>query len=162
MMKNLKKGVVRKAIALTVMAVFMAGGALTAYAEEENNGNTLTEYVIPADQVNHDNVVIMEDDGIACYTAYTQTWDVPAGSKYKTTVFHVDKDMVGISVSAVLDPKGVTVRVGVEYPDGSEHYVLADGGMGHVFTPDSTGDYSVFVENISDTQVNVKLCYVFW
>lgn len=160
MMKNLKKGVVRKAIALTVMAVFMAGGALTAYAEEENNGHTLTEYVIPADQVNHDNVVIMEDDGIACYTMDIISWDVPAGQKYKTTVFKVEKDrQIGINVKVASD--GVSVRVGVEYPDGSEHYVLADGLALHAFTADSTGDYSFFVENISDAQISVRGSYMY-
>lgn len=159
MMKIFRKSLVRKAIALTVMAVFMAGGALTAYAEEEN-GNTLTEYVIPADQVNHDNVVIMEDDGIACYTMDTITWNVPAGQKYKTAVFRVEKDhQIGINVKVASD--GVSVRVGVEYPDGSEHYVLADGLVCHAFTADSTGDYSVFVENISGAQISVKGGYVY-
>lgn len=159
MMKNLKKGAVRKLIVLTMMAVFLAGGALTAYAEEEN-GNTLTEYVIPADQVNHDNVVIMEDDGIACYTMDTISWDVPAGQKYKTTVFKVENGM-GIAVNVGVRPKGVTVRVGVEYPDGSEHFVSADGLVCHVFTADSTGDYSFFVENISDVEVKVTGGYMY-
>lgn len=155
MMRIFRKSLVRKAIALTVMAVFMAGGALTAYAEEEENGNTLTEYVIPADQVNHDNVVIMEDDGIACYTMDTISWNVPAGQKYATYWFHVEKDhQIGINAHVASD--GVPVRVGVEYPDGSEHFVLADGGMWHAFTADSTGDYRVFVENISDAEISVK------
>lgn len=160
MMKIFGKGAVRKMIVLTVMAVFMAGGALTAYAAEEENGNTLTEYVISADQVNHDNVVIMEDDGIACYTMDTMTWHIPAGKKYVTSWFHVEKDHQ-IVVNAMVESDGVYVRVGVEYPDGSEHYVLANGVMAHAFTADSTGDYRVFVENISGAQISVKCCYMY-
>lgn len=159
MMKIFRKGAVRKVIVLTMMTVFMAGGALTAYAEEDN-GNTLTEYVIPADQVNHENVVIMGDDGIVCYTAYPISWDVPAGRKYQTTVFHVKKDRP-IVVNLVIESGGVSVRVGVEYPDGSEHYVSADGQMWHAFTADSTGDYCFFVENISDAQISVSGAYMF-
>lgn len=160
MMKTYRMGAVRKAIVLTMMAVFMAGGALTAYAEEEENGNTLTEYVIPADQVNHDNVVIMEDDGIACYTVETISWNVPAGKKYITTSFHVKKDRP-IVINANVASNGVSVRVGVEYPDGSEHFVLADGVIAHAFTADSTGDYCVFVENISDAQISVTGGYMY-
>lgn len=160
MMKIFRKGAVRKVIVLAMMAVFMAGGALTAYAEEQENGNTLTEYVIPADQVNHDNVVIMEDDGIACYTMDTITWHIPAGKKYVTSWFHVEKDRP-IVINAKVESDGVSVRVGVEYPDGSEHFVLADGGIAHIFTADSTGDYRVFVENISDAQISVKGGYMY-
>lgn len=159
MMKTFRKGAVKKAIVLTVMAVFMAGGALTAYAEEEN-GNTLTEYVIPADQVNHDNVVIMEDDGIACYTMGTISWTVPAGKTYMTDAFKVEKGRP-IGINAVVASGGVSVRVGVEYPDKSWHYVSADGEVWHVFTADSTGDYSVFVENISDAPISVTGGYMY-
>lgn len=159
MMKNLKKGAVRKVIALAMMAVFMAGGAMTAYAEEEN-GNTLTEYVIPADQVNHDNVVIVGDDGIVCYTTYPISWKVPAGRKYKTTVFHVNENRP-IVVNVIIESGGASVRVGVEYPDLSEHYVLADGGVVHAFTADSSGDYSVFIENISDAEISASGVYMF-
>ncbi len=174
-----KKGSVKKSIALLIMSVFVVGSSMTAYAAgsefidmqndfyeatrefDNQNGNTLEEHVIPADQVRHDNEVIVQDAEMVPYDTWPVNWDVPAGKKYLTTSFKLtsgDK----VSVAIVLSPDNKTVRVGLEYPDGSEHYVEGTAGLAHVFTVPTTGSgYHFYVENISDTEVNARGSYVY-
>ncbi len=168
-----KKGLIKKNIAMTVMAAFIIGSSMTAYAAgdevtgqsaireeaEESGEATVTVYFIPADQIDNDNIVIMGEemepnsDGV-----HTFNWYVPAGSKYCTTSFHLDNG-TQLSIAVALDPDDKTVRAGLEYPNAVEYCVEGTEVLSYTFTASMSGGYRFYVENLSDTEVHAYGSY---
>lgn len=56
-----------------------------------------------------------------------------------------------ITVSFIIEPEDVTIRMGIQELDGTLRYVQTSGSVNHTFAVHKDGDYRVFVQNISKT-----------
>ena len=170
------KGVLKRGIMALVTGVFLLGGSMTAYAagsevvDAQDNwyedtrveilsaGNTEIEYIVQPEDV-EDVPTVTISAGISVYTTINVDWNVPAGTKYQTSAFWLDNgEQVGVSIKTT--PSGKNVKVGVIYPDGTEHYVNCTGMVAHVFTADQNGGYRFYIYNVSDVTVHAEGSYV--
>lgn len=170
------KGTLKRGVVALITGVFLMGGSMTAYAagnevvnaqdnwyedtkvEVMSEGNTATEYVVlPEDVENVPTITI--SGGISLYTTITVDWNVPSGSKYRTSAFRLNSgDQVGVTIKST--PSGKTIKVGLIYPDGSEHYVNCTGMVSHTFTVDQSGGFNFYIYNVSDVTVHAEGSYV--
>lgn len=170
-----KRGAVKKSVSRALLAAFVTSGLLIAYVagnqfvslqsdlyeatrelENESGTDEITEYVTPAEQVDHSNTVVMEE-GIDTYCegAYFIDWDVPKGTKWETRPFTLSEGTtVGIGFKNVTEQTAVCV--GMEYPDGTAHYVEIENAAAHVFMASMTGEYRFFIVNAGDKTVRVE------
>lgn len=177
---NMKKyqrgGAVRRGLAAVIMAGFLLGGSVTAYAagaetvdaqnqwyeatrvEIEVEAPAVTQYVLLPDEVEDIPSVLM-DDGIQAYGGIQNiNWNVPANMQYYAPGFSLSSgDTVNILAST--SPEGYTVRVGLIYPDGSEHYMLCSGSASAPFVADQKGVYNFFVTNSNSISIQVSAAY---
>lgn len=170
------KGVMKRGVLALVTGVFILSGSMTAYAagnevvdaqdnwyedtrvEVTSAENTATEYVVLPEDV-EDVPTITMSAGISVYTTINIDWNVPSGSKYRTTAFQLSSgDQVSVSIKST--PSGKNIKVGLIYPDGSEHYVNCTGMIGHVFTVNQSGGYHFYIYNVSDATVHAEGSYV--
>ena len=137
------KGKLKKSLAAITVCVFMLGSSLTAYAAGD---------VVEVPTTIMDTVVVAR-------TTNNIDWSVPAGSKYTTGNFSMS---VGdtISISAKSTPSGKTVRIGVQYQDGTQYYMNCSGSAGGSYTIEHSGLYRFYVENVSDVEVRVEASYI--
>ena len=134
----------------------VAGAYTNAYKEtvrevEEQirEENSLEEYEmsgIPDDVVVEEGEVQYGTRG----TALLIDWGVGIGVYKRTDRFEANSGD-RITISIWIDPDDVAIRAGIVEPDGTLRYVEASGSITHTFTLDQTGDYRVFVQNISKT-----------
>ncbi len=170
------KGVMKRGVLALVTGAFLLGGSMTAYAagnevvdaqdnwyedtrvEVTSIENTATEYVVlPEDVEDVPTTTVM--GGISVYTTINIDWNVPSGEKYRTSAFRLSSgDQVSVSIKST--PSGKNIKVGLIYPDGSEHYVNCTGMVGHVFTVDQSGGYNFYIYNVSDVTVHAEGSYV--
>lgn len=170
------KGVLKRGVMALVTGVFLVGGSVTAYAagnevvdaqdnwyedtrvEVTSVENTATEYVVLPEDV-EDVPTITMSAGISVYTTITIDWNVPSGSKYRTTAFQLSSgDQFGVTIKST--PTGKNIKVGLIYPDGSEHYVNCTGMVSHTFTVDQSGGFRFYIYNVSDATVHAEGSYV--
>ena len=170
------KGKLKKSLAAITVCVFMLGSSLTAYAagdgiidvhhawyEEtrvaaENNTAAATIYIVSAEDVVEVPTTIM-DDVVVARTTNNIDWSVPAGSKYTTGNFSLSAGDA-VSISAKSTPSGKTVRIGLQYQDGSQSYMNCTGSAGGSFSITRSGLYRFYVENVSDVEVRVEASYI--
>lgn len=118
------------------------------------------EYVIPAKEAS-DNIAFVEDG-----TAVDENgilgleWCILVGRKNQTTPFHLYSG-TKVVVQVALEPVDKMVRVGLEYPDGSLHYIEGMKNVNYVFSVPSEGEYRFFVENVSDAEVDMYGGYIY-
>ena len=170
------KGVLKRGVMALVTGVFLLGGSMTAYAagnevvDAQDNWyedtrveilsaeNTETEYIVLPEDVEDVPTVIISG-GISLYTTVNVDWNVPSGSKYRTSAFHLDNgDQVSVAIKTT--PSGKNVKVGLIWADGSEHYVNCSGMVSHTFTADRSGSYCFYIYNTSDVTVHAEGAYV--
>ncbi len=175
-----KKGDLKKSRACGAVVTFVTFGAAASYlagvglvklqsnlyeatrkVNTVGNENTWTEYVMPVEEASDDNIAFVEDG-----TAVDENgilgldWTIPVGMKNQTTPFHLYSG-TKVVVQVALEPVDKMVRVGMEYPDGSLHYVEAVKNINYVFEVSSEGEYRFFVENVSDMEVNMHGGYIY-
>ncbi len=175
-----KKGKLKKSVAYGTVVAFVTAGAAASYlagvgfvrlqsnlyeaTKEVNkvgNENTWTEHVIPAGEASDDNIAVVEDG-----TAVDENgilgldWTIPVGMKNQTTPFHLESGMM-VMVELSCEPVDKEVRVGLEYPDGSLHYVEGVRNVNYNFSVPAEGEYRFFVENVSDMEVNMHGGYIY-
>lgn len=86
-------------------------------------------------------------------------WDVPAGHRvYAPWV----KCQAGdeLMVSALIDPNNVSIRVGLEDSMGYRYYVVGSEAIAHTYDITSSGEYRIYVQNDSSTDVEVVGSYL--
>ena len=177
--KNGKR--MKKRAAALITALLVAGSSMTAYAagngiaklhkvvydatigmvEEENTGieNTLTEYTMSEEEFAQNPGIPMQGSLARSYGNISDT----LGGKAKgvTASFHLtegDKIIITLDVS----PSDKDVRVGIAgCPGVNPPYVMGKGAISHTFTAEKTGDYYVFVENMTDASVTVNGFYTY-
>lgn len=175
-MKNYQmKGKLKKSLAAVTVCVFMIGSSLTAYAAgdrvidvqhtwyeetrvtEESATQTTIYTVLPEDVVEVPTTII--DTAVGARTTNSIDWSVPAGSKYMTGEFSLSANDT-VSISAKSTPSGKTVRIGIQYQDGSQYYMNCTGAAGGTITAKYSGLYRFYVENVSNVEVRVEASYI--
>lgn len=170
-----KRGAVKKSVSRALLAAFVTSGLLIAYAagnqfvslqsdlyeatrelENESGTDEITEYVTPAEQVDHSNTVVMEEGINGCYEGtYLIDWNVPKGTKWETKPFALSEGTaVGISFENLTEQ--ASLYVGLEYPDGTEHYVEGEEIVAHTFLVPMTGEYRFFIVNAGDKTARME------
>lgn len=64
-----------------------------------------------------------------------------------------------IDVAGVVDPKDVTIQVGIIEPDNHLRYIDAKSSFSHTFKLTKKGSYKVYIENLNSVTVNVRGAY---
>lgn len=172
--KAIKKGM---AVLLTLCLIF--GSSLTVFAagegvvqfhqalydatkvwvEAEPFVNTLEEHEFTANMWDDFTVEIMNEDGIVTYGTFNG-WNISAHGGTKSGTFYLHTGDT-VSVSVQITPNNLTVRVGLDYPNGSGTYVLGSGVITHVFTAPMDGNYDFFIANPNAQAVTATGAYLY-
>lgn len=170
------KGKLKKSLAAITVCVFMLGSSLTAYAagdgiidvhhawyeetrvSNESAPDSTTIYVVSPEDVIEVPTTVMGGISMA-RTTNTIDWSVPAGSKYMTGSFNMSNGDT-LSVAAKSTPSGKTVRIGIQYQDGTQYYMNCTGSLAGSFPVTRSGLYRFYIENVSDVEVRVEGSYV--
>lgn len=175
MNRNRKKGVITKLAAVGLAGAVYAAGSVSAYAATVKSADlyvylyhltTVEEEDEYVPWVNHHEEYTEEGyaDGIAVSTGDvnrvsrslgTFDWTVGGGEAVETEAFTC-KEGDTISVSMGVSPEDISVKVGIVKPDGRKTYIWGKGKeVEHKFTVSVSGGYKVFVENVTNTTVDV-------
>lgn len=108
-------------------------------------------------------VIVQKDWGSARSSLadiQTADWHINGNGAHASRDFNASTGQA-ISVSAWITPSNAVVRVGILQPDGILRYVLVNGtgGTFHRFELNQTGNYSVYVQNMSNTAIDVSVSY---
>lgn len=90
---------------------------------------------------------------------YLIEWDVPAGYRVYSPWF--DCSAGGqISVNAFIDPTNVNIRIGLEDSMGYRYYVEGTSSIYKVYDITSSGEYRIYAQNNTSTDVTVDGSYL--
>lgn len=64
-----------------------------------------------------------------------------------------------IDVGGIVDPRNITVQVGIIEPDNHLRYIDAKSSFSHTFKLTKKGFYKVYIENLTKTTVTVQGAY---
>lgn len=81
---------------------------------------------------------------------YSFNWIVPKNTSRRTADYNISSGSQ-IYVSAYGLPTSITYRLGIVEPSGVRRYVSGTGGVSHTFSINSSGNYSVYIQNMSTT-----------
>ena len=91
--------------------------------------------------------------------AHAFAWDVRAGYRMYSPWFDCEAgdDLV---VTVLVDPTNVSIRVGLEDSMGYRYYVVGSDTIAHGYDITSSGEYRIYVQNDSSTDVAVNGSYL--
>ena len=91
--------------------------------------------------------------------AHAFAWDVRAGYRMYSPWFDCEAgdDLV---VTVLVDPDNVSIRVGLEDSMGYRYYVVGSDTIAHGYDITSSGEYRIYVQNDSSTDVAVNGSYL--
>ena len=100
--------------------------------------------------------VIVEQDqsGVSLLDIMGYAWTIKAHRAQCSHDFQASSGQT-ISVSCTVDNRDAQIRLGIIDPDNTLRYIVCSGAGAHVFTLTKTGNYSVYVHNLSDYEINV-------
>lgn len=128
----------------------------TDYAQENAEESIEKEFVMTELEA---GVVIEEGETVSqARTANTFIWTLNAERARKSANFNA-KSGGRISVSATTDPANATIRLGIIDPKGSIRYINVTGSGAHTFTLNQTGTYSIYAQNMTDSEVTIAGSY---
>lgn len=103
--------------------------------------------------------LIEKDTSMLTRAIYGFEWDVPGRSRVSAAWFHLEEGQQ-VSINASMIPITVTVRVGVERDNGTRRYVEGTDLILHVFDIEEEGNYRVYIQNDTYTDVSVEGSYI--
>lgn len=85
---------------------------------------------------------------------YAFSWNLKKNQTLKSSTFYAKK---GQEVNIYVSPSNGTnkIRFGLVQPNGTLNYMTSSGSKSHVFALNQTGNYCVFVQNISASSISV-------
>lgn len=89
----------------------------------------------------------------------TFSWNIPVNASHRTPFFSVTAGQ-NIGVAVWSTPSNATIHAGIIKPDGSRLYVTGSGNFLYTFTAETTGSYSVYVQNMSSSALTVDGSYI--
>lgn len=90
---------------------------------------------------------------------YLIEWDVPAGYRVYSPWFDCEAGG-SVVVTVVLDPTTVNTRIGLEDSMGYRYYVEGTNLIAHEFQISSSGEYRIYAQNNTSTDVAVDGSYI--
>lgn len=173
----------KKQITALVVALFVLGSSMTAYAagdgivaiygvfedatlhvrlaapQDPVDFNTLTEYTMSAEEFEALNAIEMEE-GMHNETRSGSSfnWPLDANATCRTTAFWVNAGGK-VGVTSYTRPDGQHVRVGIKKVEGDAVYVDGYGDINYTFTVSESAHYYFFVENLSGQHITVAGAY---
>lgn len=91
--------------------------------------------------------------------AHAFAWDVRAGYRMYSPWFDCEAGDT-LAVTVLVDPTNVNIRVGLEDSMGYRFYVYGSDSLYKVFDITSSGEYRIYVQNDSNTDVAVDGSYI--
>ncbi len=92
-------------------------------------------------------------------TTYGFSWDVPAGHRVYSPWFKCEAgDTLG--VMALIDPDNISIRIGLEDSMGYRYYVVGSEVIAHTYNITSSGEYRIYAQNDTGTDVSVDGSYI--
>lgn len=144
----------------------MKSGNIISWETAENYDITEDAYeaaenITVFEEMPDDAVTEVEGEVIDLYTSSTSSfnWQVPVGYRYVTKQYSMTAGD-SILLSVVVSPSDKTIRTGLVNPDGSYTYMAIAGSGSYNFPIKTTGNYRIFVTNISDAQVSVTGTFI--
>lgn len=106
----------------------------------------------------------VEEEGevIECYgarAAQAFEWEIKKGYSRKTPDFDITAGQT-ITVTIACSPSDAVIHAGIIKPDGSRLYVEGSGTFMYSFPTYTDGDYSVYVQNLSDGKITLSGSYL--
>lgn len=92
-------------------------------------------------------------------STYGFEWDVPAGYRVYTPWFDCEAGE-SVTVTVVLEPSDVNVRVGLEDSMGYRYYAYGSDTVATAFDITTSGEYRVYVQNNTSTDVSLSGTYI--
>ena len=86
-------------------------------------------------------------------------WNLGKNTRKTTPAFQMSSGSY-ISVIVDVEPRDLTVKVGIIEPNNGKRYILGSGTVKHIFELDQSGDYKVFIENNNNDKVHVAGSYI--
>ncbi len=86
------------------------------------------------------------------------SWSMGKNVRKTTPAFWMDSGSC-ISIVVDVEPRDLTVKVGIVEPDNVRRYISGSGTVNHVFYLDQSGEYKVFIENNNSSKVYVEGSY---
>lgn len=96
----------------------------------------------------------LEGEVIPLSTEVTLDYTIKANTRVLYNWWELKKGKT-VFVSAKCNDSSITYRIGIKDSDGNMTYKEGNGNMNHIFTVSSDGKYAVYVENRSNTSMQV-------
>lgn len=165
-------GGLKKGAAIALAACFLLGSSITSLAAGDGVANayegltdsTKIEAGAMKDEesgaelhcepynLNPEDVIFMEDDGIELYKNPLEfVWNLPPGKTVVSAGFKLYEDGK-VSVAIAGTPDDVDYKFGLKDPDAIMWYVEGVGNDGYVFTIQQDGRHYFYVTNLSETE----------
>lgn len=144
----------------------IGNGYFKAYLEMVDENSSVEEQVEDVEYILdeiEEGVVVHQDmeDGISMLGTMTNLdWHINGNEAMESSVFSVTNGQE-ILVSAVIEPSDAVVRVGIKQSNGTIRYVLVNGtgGTYHRFAISQSGDYRIYIQNMSSNAIDVNVSY---
>ena len=125
------------------------------HVEEPQPLKEMEEYYEADGWQAHTTVIEVPESAMNARAKWTSLeWTIGSKILKKTSSFYVSAGG-SIYVSVSVDPDDKNVNVGIIDSDGSKRYIIGSGNITHEFAIDTSGYYSVFVENRTTTSIDV-------
>lgn len=162
-----------------LMAIFISLSAITAMAAGlgmEKVHETVYKATESAEKEKYEKLTYIEYEEVlteeerekmieVSIQQYTRSiigaaWEMEPDSVCETESFDVEgADSIMLSVKIV--PDNAVVRAGIITPGGNKRYVNGKGEIQYTFDLREDGEYSIFVENISDETISVECSCIY-
>lgn len=87
-------------------------------------------------------------------------WAIRKNGATRSLMFHKNAGET-IIITAEAIPSDATFRVGIVEPDGTRRYVSATDFVSHRFQLDQTGNYCIYVQNMSEGEIEVRGTFMY-
>lgn len=125
------------------------------YVEEPQPLKEMEEYYEADGWQSHTTVIEVPESAMNAQAKWTSfEWTIGSKILKKTSSFYMSAGG-SIYVSVSVDQDDKNVNVGIIDSDGSKRYIIGSGNITHEFAIDTSGYYSVFVENRTTTSIDV-------
>lgn len=92
-------------------------------------------------------------------SSYAFGWDVPAGYRVYSPWFDCEAGDT-LAVTALVDPTNVNIRIGLEDSMGYRYYVEGSDSIYKIYEITSSGEYRIYAQNNTSTDVAVDGSYI--
>ena len=147
----------KKALAVLAVVGLLTGSMSVFAAPDESNGvlcdDGYIEYTeeFDADE-DWDDMVYVGTIHVDRTIGDIDYWEIEPGHSATSGIFYASSGGT-IGISVVASPSTSEIKVGIVQPSSVRRYVRGSGSIAHDFALTQSGNYKVYIENISDVSV---------